>query len=100
AWVAIAGGLGMTMVADVPLVNYFGAGGLGYGVLIACWGGGSIVGSLLGRFMNRRTEPVAFAVGSGVVAVTGILAGLSPWFVGVLVALFFMGVGEWSAVVW
>jgi predicted MFS family arabinose efflux permease len=99
AWVAIAGGLGMTMVADVPLVNYFGAGGVGYGVLIACWGGGSIVGSLLGRFMNRRTEPVAFAFGSGVIAVTGILAGLSPWFVGVLVALFFMGIGDGTAVV-
>ncbi|HXJ62946.1 MAG TPA: MFS transporter [Actinomycetota bacterium] len=99
AWVAIAGGLGMSMVADVPLVSYFGAGGIGYGVLIAAWGGGSIVGSLLGRFLNRRTEPVAFAVGSGVIAVTGILAGLSPWFVGVLVALFFMGIGDGGAVV-
>ncbi|HEY7280274.1 MAG TPA: MFS transporter [Actinomycetota bacterium] len=99
AWCAIAGGLGMSMVADVPLVNYFGAGGVGYGVLIAAWGGGSIVGSLLGRFMNRRTEPLAFITGSGVIAVTGILAGLSPWFVGVLVTLFFMGIGDGSAVV-
>ena len=60
AWVAIAGGLGMTMVADVPLVNYFGAGGVGYGVLIACWGGGSIVGSLLGSLHGsaNRTDGV------------------------------------------
>jgi MFS family permease len=99
AWVAIAGGLGMSMVADVPLVNYFGAGGIGYGVLIAAWGGGSIVGSLLGRLLNRRTEPLAFVFGSGAIAVTGIVAGLSPWFVGVLVALFFMGIGDGTAVV-
>jgi MFS family permease len=99
AWIPIALGLGMTMVADVPLVELFGAGGVGYGVLIACWGGGSIVGSLLGRFMNRRTEPIAFVAGAGVVAVTGILTGLSPWFWGVLVAIFVMGIGDGTQVV-
>jgi MFS family permease len=99
AWIPIALGLGMTMVADVPLVEFFGTGGVGYGVLIACWAGGSIVGSLLGRFLNRRTEPIAFAVGAGVVAVSGILTGLSPWFAGVLVAIFVMGIGDGTQLV-
>jgi len=99
AWIPIAFGLGMTMVADVPLVALFGGGGVGYGVLIASWAGGSILGSLLGRFLNRRTEPIAFAAGAGVVAVSGILTGLSPWFWGVLVAIFVMGIGDGTQVV-
>jgi MFS family permease len=99
AWIPIALGLGMTMVADVPLVEYFGTGGVGYGILIASWAGGSIVGSLLGRFLNGRTEPIAFAVGAGVVAGSGIMAGLSPWFVGVLVSIFVMGIGDGTQLV-
>src|SRR5205814_10617424 len=56
SWLAIVFGLGMTMVADVPLVNLFGTGSFGYGVLIACWGGGSIVGSLIGRKDRKSTR--------------------------------------------
>jgi MFS family permease len=99
AWIPIALGLGMTMVADVPLVELFGAGGVGYGILIACWAGGSIIGSLLGRYLTRRTEPIAFVAGAGVVALSGILTGLSPWFWGVLVAIFVMGIGDGTQVV-
>jgi MFS family permease len=99
AWMPITLGLGMTMVADVPLVTVFGAGAAGYGILISCWGGGSIVGSLSGRLLNGRTEPIAFVVGGVVVAATGVLTGVSPWFWGVLVAIFFMGIGDGTQVV-
>jgi MFS family permease len=94
AWLAIVLGLGMTMVADVPLVGLFGAGSFGYGLLIAFWGGGSIAGSLLGRYLNARTEPVALVAGSALVAVTCVAVGLSPWFVLVLGAVLAMGVGD------
>jgi MFS family permease len=94
AWLALVLGLGMTMVADVPFVKLFGAGSLGYGVLIACWGGGSIVGSLLGRFLRAKTETIALVVGAGVIAGTSVGAGVSPWFVLALGAIFLMGVGD------
>jgi MFS family permease len=94
SWLAIVVGLGMTMVADVPLVNLFGTGSFGYGVLIACWGGGSIVGSLLGRNLKARTEPLALIAGTAVVSAMSIATGVSPWWVMVLVAIFTMGVGD------
>ena len=94
SWLAIVFGLGMTMVADVPLVNLFGTGSFGYGVLIACWGGGSIVGSLIGRKLNARTERLALIAGTAVVSAMSIATGVSPWWVLVLAAIFTMGVGD------
>jgi predicted MFS family arabinose efflux permease len=93
-WLGIVLTLGMTMVADVPLAELFGVGSFGYGLLIACWGGGSIVGALLGRHLNARTEALAFVTGTGVVAVTCIGVGVSPWFSLVLVIILAMGVGD------
>jgi len=94
SFLAIVLGLGMTMVADVPLVALFHAGSFGYGALIACWGGGSIVGSVLGRYLKARTEPPALVVGIAVIAGMSIAVGLSPWFSFVLAAVFVMGVGD------
>jgi MFS family permease len=94
SWLAVVVGLGMTMVADVPLVDLFGTGSFGYGVLIACWGGGSIVGSLMGRYLKARTEPPALIVGVAVVSAMSIATGLSPWWILVLAAIFTMGVGD------
>lgn len=99
AWLALVLGLGMTMVADVPLVEVFGAGSLGYGVLIACWGGGSIVGSLFGRFVRSTNEALLFTLGTGVVAATSIVVGFSPWFPLVLGAILAMGVGDGTSLV-
>ena len=94
AWLVLVLGLGMTMVADVPLVGLFGAGSFGYGILIAFWGAGSIVGSLAGRRLRARTEPAALVGGSAVVAITCIAVGVSPWFGLVLGAILAMGIGD------
>jgi MFS family permease len=94
AWLALVLGLGMTMVADVPLVDLFKAGSFGYGVLIACWGGGSIVGSLLGRRLKESNEAKWFLIGTGAIAVTSIVTGLSPSFSLVLGAILVMGIGD------
>lgn len=94
AYLAIVLGLGMTMVADVPLVALFDAGSFGYGILIACWGGGSIIGSLLGRYLNAKTEPPVLVAGIAVVSAMSILTGLSPWFALVLGAILVMGIGD------
>jgi MFS family permease len=94
SWLALVLGLGMTMVADVPLVKLFDAGSFGYGLLIACWGGGSIVGSLLGRPLNASNEGIWLLISIGVISATSIITGLSPWFLLVLVAILAMGVGD------
>jgi MFS family permease len=84
----------MTMVADVPLVSLFHAGSFGYGLLIACWGGGSIVGSLLGRRLRASNEAFWLLIGTGAIAMTSIVTGLSPWFGLVLGAILVMGIGD------
>jgi MFS family permease len=94
AWMAMVLGLGMTMVADVPLAKLFDTGSWGYGVMISCWGAGSIVGSVTGRRLHARNEAPWFAAGTGLVAVTSVAVGLSPWFAVILVALLAMGFGD------
>lgn len=94
ALIPIQFGQGVSLVADVPLVTLFGAGALGYGALIAAWGFGSIIGSVAGRFMSRRVEPVVFAAGSILVTAMCLFVGLSPIFVGILAAVGVMGFGE------
>ena len=44
AWLVFLLGAGMGMVADAPLAEHFGAGSAGFGLLIACWGLGSVLG--------------------------------------------------------
>jgi MFS family permease len=94
AWLAIQLGQGMTQVADVPLVALFGVGAAGYGLLVACWGGGSVVGSLGARRLTSATEPVAMLLGALAVAVTAVVVGVSPWWWLVLAMLVVMGAGE------
>jgi MFS family permease len=94
SWLALVLGLGMTMVADVPLVRLFDTGSWGYGVLISFWGAGSILGSLGGRWLRAGNEVAAFVVGTFAVAVASILIGLAPWFVMVLAVVMAMGIGD------
>ena len=48
AWLVFVLGMGMGMVADAPLAESFGTGGWGFGLLIACWGTGSVLGTCSG----------------------------------------------------
>lgn len=95
AWVVLLLGAGFTVVADVALSDLFRAGSVGYGFLLASWGGGAILGSLLGqRVLNAEREPaglvwstVAFALGMGLISV----APLFPFAVAMTLAA---GTGE------
>jgi MFS family permease len=93
-WLGLVLALGMTMVADVPLAEVFEVGSFGYGVLIACWGGGSIIGSLAGRYLKARHEAPAFVGATALVAVTCLGVGVSPWFSLVLAFILVMGIGD------
>jgi MFS family permease len=94
AWLVVTLTLGMSMVADVPLTHQFGRGSLGYGLLVSFWGGGTIIGSLLGRFLNARNEPPAFVIGVALVGAASIVVGLSPWWWLILAAIGALGVGD------
>jgi MFS family permease len=94
AWVAIVLGGSIAIVADVPLTALFGVGSTGYGVMIACWGGGSIVGSLAGRWVNERNEPTVLVVGAIACAVGTFAVAVSPVFWPVAAAMVLAGSGE------
>ena len=91
AWLVFVLGMGMGMVADAPLAASFGAGAFGFGLLIACWGTGSVLGSLAGRWMNARTEPIWMVAGSAGIALAAFGVGFLPLFWLVLASLLAMG---------
>ena len=94
AWTVFVFGIGMVMVADVPLVEEFDAGATGYGLLIGFWGAGSVLGSLVGRKLNERIEPKALFVGTAVIGVTTAGVAFSPWFPPVLVLILLAGAAD------
>jgi predicted MFS family arabinose efflux permease len=87
-------GLGLVMVADVPLVEHFHAGSIGYGLLITFWGAGSVAGSFAGRFLNEEREPKALFLGTALIAVTTAAIAVLPWFGPILVVALLSGVGD------
>ena len=94
AWLVFLLGGGMGMVADAPLADYFHAGPTGFGWLITVWGGGSVLGSLLGRKLTRRTEPIWLVLGAGGIALGHLGVGLAPVFSLVLIFGLFMGTSD------
>ena len=94
AWLVFVLGRGMGMVADAPLAESFGKGATGFGLLIAAWGSGSVLGSAAGRWMSPKTEPVWTVLGAGMIAVAAFGVGTAPWFWVVLVSLFVMGASD------
>jgi MFS family permease len=73
-------GMGLVLVADLPLATELGMGGFGYGVLYGAWGVGLVAGSFLGRRMTARTEPFWVLAGAMILAVQGVSVAVTPWF--------------------
>jgi MFS family permease len=99
AWLVFVLGMGMGMVADAPIAESFGAGATGFGLLIAAWGSGSVLGAVVGRWMSVRTEPLWLVLGAACIAVAAIGVGVAPWFWLVLVSLFVMGTADGLTIV-
>lgn len=99
AWLVFVLGMGMGMVADAPLAESFGTGGWGFGLLIACWGTGSVLGTVFGRWMTARTEPLWMVLGAAGVAVSAFGVGLFGLFPLVLVSLLVMGTSDGVSIV-
>lgn len=73
-------GMATTLVADPVLADEFGTGSLGFGLISALWGAGTIVGVWLGRRITEETEGRWMVGCSVLVALTGFGVALSPWF--------------------
>jgi MFS family permease len=94
AWIVFLLGAGMGMVADAPLAEAFDAGAMGFGLLIACWGGGSVIGSLAGRKLTAKTEPFWLVLGAAGIAVGHLGVGVAPVYALVLVFALMMGASD------
>jgi MFS family permease len=99
AWLVFVLGMGIGMVADAPLADSFDAGGLGFGLLIACWGTGSVLGTAAGRWMTARTEPRFMVLGAAGVSLSALGVGLFGIFPLVLASLLVMGVCDGLTIV-
>jgi MFS family permease len=84
-------GMATTLVADPVLADEFGTGSLGFGLITALWGAGTIVGVWLGRRITEETEGRWMVGCSVLVALTGFGVALSPWFGLVLFWMFAFG---------
>jgi MFS family permease len=99
AWLVFVLGMGIGMVADAPIADSFEAGGLGFGLLIACWGTGSVAGTAAGRWMTARTEPRFMVIGAGGTAIAAFGVGLLGLFPLVLLSLLVMGICDGLTIV-
>ena len=64
AWVLILAGVGALLVSEFPLAELFGAGSLGYGLLISSWGAGTLLGSVFAARGVRRSTYWSLVAGT------------------------------------
>jgi hypothetical protein len=85
----------MTNVAELPLFIHIGAGNVGFGIAVAAWGGGQIVGArLASRITDARLERTALIAGSALAAAALGLSGAIPSFAAVALLFVVVGVGK------
>ena len=94
SWVVFVLGTATTIIAEPVLADEFGVGSLGYGLLTACWGGGTIVGAWLSRGVREDREALWIVSFSGLMALTCFGVALSPWFWLILVWVTAFGLAD------
>jgi predicted MFS family arabinose efflux permease len=94
-----AAGIGVAVVADLPLAQSFGAGSFGFGLITAAWGLGSVIGSFAGRWLNERNEIAVLVLANAAIAATCAAIWISPWFALVLAAMLGFGVFDGVTIV-
>ena len=79
-WFLFLVGIGLMLVAELPMARLLGAGSLGYGIMVSGWAAGSLVGSLIARrVVARRGELKSLVWGAGLAAVALGSIGAAPW---------------------
>ena len=82
AFVALA--LGMVNVAELPYFIDIGAGKTGFGIAVAAWAGGQIVGGrLAARVNDPRRERLALIAGCALISAVVAATGALPFFAAV-----------------
>jgi MFS family permease len=75
----------IVLVGELPLTRALGAGALGFGIVEAAWGAGSIVGSLAGTRLRRDQDALGILIGVVGIAIANGLIVVSPWFTALVV---------------
>jgi MFS family permease len=79
-WFLFLIGIGLMLVAELPMARLLGAGSLGYGIMVSGWAAGSLVGSLIARrVVARHGELPSLVWGAGLAAVALGAIGAAPW---------------------
>jgi MFS family permease len=94
AWMVLLFLLGPVLVAELPLAHEFGQGAAGYGVIVACWGGGAIAGSFIGRLTTRRSEARTMIWGCALIGAGFATVAGSPVFAAAMAGMLLAGVSE------
>jgi MFS family permease len=84
----------IVLVGELPLARALGASALAFGVLEAAWGGGSILGSLLGRRFRSDQDANGILIGVVGIAVANGLVVVSPWFAAFVVLSGFVAIAN------
>jgi MFS family permease len=80
AWGTFLLGVGALLVAELPLARVLGAGSVGYGLLIAGWAAGNLLGARLARtVVSRRSPALVLAAGIAGMALACGLVAPAPW---------------------
>ncbi len=94
AWIVLLFLLGPVLVAELPLARSFGAGSIGYGILAACWGGGAIAGSFMGRRLAVSHERWTMIGGCAVIGAGFAVVSFAPAFGFALAGMATAGLAE------
>ena len=94
SWFVFIIGMAGTLVADPLLAEEFGAGSIGFGLLTALWGAGTIVGSFIGRRVRVESEGRWMVACSCLTALTGFGVALAPVFGVALFWVFMFGLTD------
>ena len=77
AWTLMFFAVDIVLVAQLPLAQAAGAGAAGFGLILAAWGVGQVVGALVGRVVARRSERRALTLEMSVATVSlGVVASV------------------------
>ncbi|MEA2558066.1 MAG: hypothetical protein QOG88_1604 [Actinomycetota bacterium] len=98
-WAALYFAVDVVLVGELPLTRAFGVGAVAFGILEAAWGGGSIIGSLIGRRLPKRFDAHAILAGALAVVVGYLVIAISPWFALVVAGLAFVALCDGAATV-
>jgi MFS family permease len=99
AWVVLLFLLGPILVAELPLARSFGVGSVGYGFIAACWGGGAIAGSFVGRRLAVWNERATMVVGCAFVGAGFAIVAAAPVFGFALAGMAAAGIAEGAVTV-